>query len=92
MQRSTLIFTVLIAGAVHIHAQGLLEAITAPEKAIPVVNQTLEGTWLLELRRPGTPAAQAPISKLIIFHRDGTDAVQFQFKLLCFPGREVDQQ
>jgi hypothetical protein len=72
MQRSTLIFAALIAGAVHVHAQGLLQTITTPEKAVPVVNQTLEGTWLLELRRPGTPAGQAPVSKLIIFHRDGT--------------------
>jgi hypothetical protein len=71
MQRFTLIFTALIAGAVQVHAQGLLQTINTPEKVVPVVNQTLEGTWLLELRRPGTPAEQAPVSKLIIFHRDG---------------------
>jgi hypothetical protein len=46
MQRSTLIFIALIAGGVHVHAQGLLETIITPEKAVPVVNQTLEGTWL----------------------------------------------
>src|SRR5712691_160379 len=72
MQRSTLlIFAALIAGAVHVRAQGLLQTITTPEKAVPVVNQTLEGTWLLELRRPGQPAGQPPASKLIVFHRDG---------------------
>jgi len=73
MQRFTLLaLAAFIAGGVHVQAQGLLQVVTALEKAVPVVNQSLEGTWLLELRRPGIPAAQAPVSKLIIFHRDGT--------------------
>ena len=72
MQRSTfLIFAALIAGAVSVPAQGLMTTITTPEKAVPAVNQTLEGTWLLELRRAGQPAGQSPVSKLIIFHKDG---------------------
>jgi len=73
MQRfSILIFAGLIAGAVHVQAQSPLQTITAPEKAVPVVTQTLEGTWLLDLRRAGQPAGQPPVSKLITFHTDGT--------------------
>jgi hypothetical protein len=73
MQRFTFLFiAALIASGTCVQAQGLLQAINTPEKAVPVVNQTLEGTWLLELRRAGQPAGQPPVSKLIIFHRDGT--------------------
>jgi hypothetical protein len=73
MQRFTFLFiAALIASGAHVQAQGLLQAINTQEKAVPVVNQTLEGTWLLELRRAGQPADQPPVSKLIIFHRDGT--------------------
>src|SRR5205085_6038065 len=73
MQRSTLlIFAALIANGAHLQAQGLLQTITTLEKVVPVVNQILEGTWLLELRRPGQPAGQPPVSKLIVFHPDGT--------------------
>jgi hypothetical protein len=73
MQRFTFLFiAALIASGARVQAQGLLQAINAQEKAVPAVNQTLEGTWLLELRRAGQPAGQPPVSKLIIFHRDGT--------------------
>ena len=73
MQRSTFLFiAALIVNGGRVQAQGLLQTITTPEKAVPVVNQTLEGTWLLELRRAGQPAGQLPVSKLIVFHRDGT--------------------
>jgi hypothetical protein len=73
MQRSTFLFiAALIVNGARVQAQGLLQTITAQEKAVPVVNQTLEGTWLLELRRAGQPAGQLPVSKLIVFHRDGT--------------------
>src|SRR5712692_7987544 len=73
MQRSTLlIFAALIADAAHVQAQGLLDAINTPEKAVTTINQTLAGTWLLELRRPGQPAGQPPVTKLIVFHPDGT--------------------
>jgi hypothetical protein len=54
MQRSTFLFiAALIVNGARVQAQGLLQTITAQEKAVPVVNQTLEGTWLLELRRAG---------------------------------------
>ena len=33
-----------------IQAQNPLDTIRTPEKAVPTVNQSLEGTWLLELR------------------------------------------
>jgi hypothetical protein len=73
MQRTTCLFiAALILNGARVQAQSLLQTITAQEKAVPVVNQTLEGTWLLELRRAGQPAGQPPVSKLIIFHRDGT--------------------
>ena len=73
MQRFTLFaLAAFIAGGVPVQAQGLLQSITTPEKAVPVVNQSLAGTWLLELRRGGQPSGQPPVSKLIIFHEDGT--------------------
>src|SRR3982751_801963 len=73
MQRSTLLFVAaLFASGARVQAQGLLQTINAEAKAVPVVNQTLEGTWLLELRRAGQPVGQSPVSKLILFHRDGT--------------------
>ena len=73
MQRSTSLFiATLIASGAFAQAQGLFQAINTQEKAVPVVNQTLEGTWLLELRRAGQPAGQPPVAKLIVFHRDGT--------------------
>ena len=62
----------LIAGAAHMQAQGLGEVIRTPDKAVPVVNQNLEGTWLYELRRGGQPATQPPVLLLIQFHTDGT--------------------
>jgi hypothetical protein len=73
MQRSTLlVFAALFTGAVQIQAQSLLQTITTPDKAVATVNQTLEGTWLLELRRPGAPATQPPVLNLITFQPDGT--------------------
>src|ERR1700730_1146538 len=73
MQRSTiLIFAALIAGAADVQAQGLLDVINTPEKAVPVINQTLTGTWLSQLRRAG-PAGLLPlIPTLITFSSDGT--------------------
>src|SRR5689334_3642902 len=62
---------VLIAGTAHVQAQGLGEVIRTSDKAVPVVNQNLEGTWLYELRRGGQPATQAPVLLLIQFHSDG---------------------
>src|ERR671912_2875825 len=67
-----LISSVLIAGTAHMQAQGLGEVIRTPEKAVPVVNQTLSGTWLYELRRGGQPATAPPVLLLIQFDGDGT--------------------
>jgi hypothetical protein len=73
MQRSTLlIFATLIVSAAHVRAQGLLEAVNTTDRAVTAISQSLTGTWLLELRRPGQPAGQPPVSKLIVFHPDGT--------------------
>jgi hypothetical protein len=73
MQRFTfLIFAAFITSTAHVHAQGLLESIRTPEKAVPVIQQTLSGTWLLELRRPGQPATQPPVPNLVTFMPDGT--------------------
>ena len=66
------LFAVLITGAAHMQAQGLGEVIQTPEKAVPVVNQNLEGTWLYELRRGGQPVTQPPVLLLIQFHSGGT--------------------
>ncbi len=41
MQRSTFLFiAALIVNGGRVQAQGLLQTITAPEQAVPVVNQT----------------------------------------------------
>ena len=61
----------LATGQIAIRAQGLGDTLRAPDKAVPVVNQTLEGTWLYELRRGGQPANQPPVLLLIQFHPDG---------------------
>lgn len=73
MQRiALLILAFLTAGTTRMQAQGLGEVLRAPEKAVPVVNQKLEGTWLYEVRRGGQPATQPPVLLLIQFHSDGT--------------------
>jgi hypothetical protein len=48
------------------------EVIRTPDKAVPMVNQTLAGTWLYELRRGGQPPTQPPVLMLIQFKADGT--------------------
>jgi hypothetical protein len=72
MQRSTLLlFAALITGTGHVQAQGLPQTIIAPDKAVPAVNQTLSGTWLSELQRPG-PAGTLPVIPAIVsFSPDG---------------------
>jgi len=73
MQRSILfIFAAILSGAVHGQAQGIQDNIRTADKSVPVINQTLEGTWLLELRRPGQPATQPAVLNLITFQKDGT--------------------
>ena len=73
MQRSTLlVFVALIGSAGHVQAQGLLQSIITPEKAVGVVNQTLEGTWLSEVRPAGLPAGAPPILNFATYHPNGT--------------------
>jgi hypothetical protein len=72
MLRFTLLFSVALVIPAMLPAQSLLDAIRTPEKAVPTVNQTLAGTWLLELRRPGAPATLPPTLNLITFQADGT--------------------
>ena len=72
MQRSTfLALVVLSAGAGQVQAQSLLGTIITPDKAVATINQTLEGTWLLELRPAGLPASQPPILNLDTFTPNG---------------------
>lgn len=73
MQRfNLLIFAALTVTATQVQAQGVLQSINTPDKAVPVVNQTLEGTWLQELKIPGTPVTQPPTLNLQTFAANGT--------------------
>jgi hypothetical protein len=73
MQRSTFhVLALFIAGTAGLRAQSLLDTIVSPDKAVATVNQTLEGTWLSELRPAGLPAAAPSIPNLVTFHADGT--------------------
>ena len=73
MQRFNLLtFAALAVTATQVQAQGLLQSITTPDKAVAVVNQTLEGTWLQELRIPGAPATQPPTLNLQTYDANGT--------------------
>ena len=69
---SFVIFATFMTSVAHMQAQGLLSAISTPDKAVPTVNQTLSGTWLTELRRPGQASTQPPVPNLGTFHPDGT--------------------
>ena len=72
MKRSVLLsFAVLFAGAAT-PAQSILDSIRTPDRAVATVNQTLQGTWLTEIHRPGAPATQPPTLNLITFQPDGT--------------------
>lgn len=72
MQQSMLlVFGVLFTGTV-LQAQSLLQSIITPDKAVPTVNQTLEGTWMAELRPPGLPSAAPAIPNISTFGVDGT--------------------
>jgi hypothetical protein len=62
----------LAVAQVESRAQGMGDILRAPDKAVPVVNQTLAGTWLYELRRGGQPASQPPVLLLIQFNPDGS--------------------
>lgn len=53
-------------------AQTLGDRLRDTEKAVPVVNQTVDGTWLFELRRGGAPAEQPPVLLIIQFLSNGS--------------------
>jgi hypothetical protein len=72
MKRFILLISAALYAGAALPAQSILDSIRTPEKAVPTVTQTLEGTWLLELRRPGAPATQPPTLNLITFQPDGT--------------------
>ena len=65
-------FAALTTGTALLLAQSPLNTLRAPDKAVPTVGQTLEGTWLSELRRAGQPASQPAVLSLVTFHPDGT--------------------
>lgn len=73
MNRFTLlVFTALIGSTLHAQDQGLLQTIITADKAVGVVNQSLEGTWLSEVRPATLPPAAPPILNLVTFHPNGT--------------------
>ena len=76
MKRLTLLvfsaLSALVGSTVQAEAQGLLQTIITPEKAVSVVNESLEGTWLSEVRPAGLPATAPPILNLVTFHPNGT--------------------
>jgi hypothetical protein len=73
MQRSSLlIFAAFFALLGQSQAQTLPDTIVTKDKAIAVVNQSLAGLWLSELRRPGPNGLQAPIPTFTTFFSDGT--------------------
>ena len=72
MKRFTLLSLAMLFTSAALPAQSILDSIRTPDKAVATVNQTLAGTWLMELRRPGAPAGQPPTLNLITFQPDGT--------------------
>ncbi len=55
-----------------LRGQSLQESIIAADKAVPTVHQTIQGTWLSELRRATPAGLQPPIPSLLTFLADGT--------------------
>jgi hypothetical protein len=73
MQQFSLpILMAVMASLMPVQAQSILDTIRTPDKAIPTVNEVLEGTWLQELRRPGQPGTVPPVLNLGTYHADGT--------------------
>jgi len=73
MHRSTLlVFAAVLTGSAQLQAQGLLDSIRTPDKAVSTITQTMEGTWMTELRPAGLPEAAPAIPNLATFHPDGT--------------------
>jgi hypothetical protein len=75
MKPKTLLATLALSLAtMSVQAQTLLQAIVTPEKAVAVVNQTLEGTWLAEVRPGNLPAAAPAVLQLVTYNANGTFA------------------
>jgi hypothetical protein len=72
MTRSILLILGAVLTGTVLQAQSILDTIRTPEKAVPTVNQSLEGTWIMEIRVPGASASQPPVQNLVTFHPDGT--------------------
>lgn len=73
MTRSILLISAaLLTTSTVLQAQSILDTIRTPDKAVATVNQSLEGTWIMELRFPGLPSNQPPGQNLVTFHPDGT--------------------
>ena len=65
------VIAALMTSPAIVQAQSLLETISTPDKAVPVVSQTLSGTWLQELLLPGQTAGTGTLN-LVTFQPDGT--------------------
>jgi hypothetical protein len=66
-------FAALLTAGSQIRAQSSLqEKITTADKAVPVVNQALSGTWVSELRVALPTGLQPPSPGLVTFSSDGT--------------------
>jgi hypothetical protein len=72
MTRSFPLISAALFTGIALQAQSILDTIRTPEKAVATVNQTLEGTWMMEIHVPGAPANQPPVQNLVTFHPDGT--------------------
>ena len=75
MKPSKILMTLtLVLATAPLEAQ-LLQSIVTPDKAVAVVNQSLEGTWLAEIRPGSLPAAAPPVLQLATYHSNGTFSV-----------------
>jgi len=72
MKRSILLSVMALFTGAALPAQSILDSISTPDKAVATVNQTLAGTWLVELHSPGAAATEPPTLNLITFQPDGT--------------------
>jgi hypothetical protein len=61
----------VFAAALPAAAQSVGDTLRDPAKSVPAVNQTMEGTWMYELRRGGQAAGQPPVLLLIQFYEGG---------------------
>ncbi|MEP7365973.1 MAG: hypothetical protein ABI972_22175 [Acidobacteriota bacterium] len=74
MKRSVLLVSALFAmGIARAQTPSTLQTvIVAPDKAVAVINQSLSGLWLSELRRPGPAASLPPIPAIVNFFAEGS--------------------